>query len=137
MISISLLTFISLSALSLADELKQNGEECSCFLTNDSSSGYFSYHRFHDFRNVQSNFTGIPAVIEAYDDGSNLVPTSNFFGNSSGWNGDWDIQLWNNSDQLTPDGAANGDATVLMLNSANNVYIGTSPTSFFQQTVDV
>lgn len=113
-----------LSSLSVADELKQNGEECSCFLTNGSSSGYFTYHRFHDFRNVQTNFTGIPSVIESYDDDANLVATSNFFGNYSGWNGDWDIQTWNNSDQLSPDNFETGDATVLMQNSAANVYIG-------------
>lgn len=120
-ISLAILLF---STLSTADDPKQNGEECSCFLTNGSSSGYFNFHRFHDFRNIESNFTGIPNIINSFDNDSNLVPTSNFF-DSSGWENDWDIQTWNNSDSLAPDNFKTGDPTVLMRNSANNIYIRT------------
>lgn len=124
-----------LSTLSVADELRQNGEACDCFLTNGSSSSYFSYHRFHDFRNVVDlDLTVIPKVVESYDSDTNLVPTSDFFGKSSAWKGDWEIQMWNNSDQLTPLNAATGGPTVLMRNSANNVYIG-MPT--IQQTANL
>jgi hypothetical protein len=107
--------------LALAQVEKQNGEECSCFLTNGSSSSYFTNHRFYDFQNVQINTT-IPPLVTEYNNASNLQATSEFFIGDP-WNNDWSTQTWNNSDTLTPETAASGGATVLMLNSANNIYI--------------
>lgn len=46
--------------------------------------------------------------------------TSEYF-DADAWMADWEIQSWNNSDVMGDD-----NATVLMINSANNIYIGLS-----------
>ncbi|PMD29551.1 glycoside hydrolase family 16 protein [Hyaloscypha variabilis F] len=111
----SVLAGIFLFALTSAQ--KDNGNECSCFLTNGSSSGYFSYHRFHDFRNVAGASATPPTVISNENNATEAFATSDFF-LSDAWQNDWQIQNWNNSDSMSASGA-----TVLMINSANNIYI--------------
>jgi len=113
----SVLAGIFLFALTSAQ--KDNGNECSCFLTNGSSSGYFSYHRFHDFRNVAGASATPPTVISNENNATEAFATSDFF-LSDAWQNDWQIQNWNNSDSMSASGA-----TVLLINSANNIYIGT------------
>jgi hypothetical protein len=97
-----------------------NGNECSCFRTNGSSEGYFAYHRFFDYRNVVGAPVTPPAVISNADDATNAYATSEFFLNNT-WTNDWTIQNWNNSDSFEAT-----DASILMVNSPNNIYIGPS-----------
>jgi hypothetical protein len=108
---------------SLTSAQTDNGNECSCFRTNGSSAGYFTYHRFFDYRNVAGASATPPAVISNENNATEAFATSDFFLNDA-WTNDWTIQNWNNSD-----GMSSTDATVLMINSPNNVYIGTSPSS--------
>jgi len=89
----SVLAGIFLFALTSAQ--KDNGNECSCFLTNGSSSGYFSYHRFHDFRNVAGASATPPTVISNENNATEAFATSDFF-LSDAWQNDWQIQNWNN-----------------------------------------
>jgi len=98
-----------------------NGNECSCFRTNGSSQGYFAYHRFYDYRNVAGISSTAPAVVSNATNATNALATSDFFLNNA-WTNDWTTQNWNNSDSIESSGAS-----VLMVNSPNNVYIGTSP----------
>lgn len=100
-----------------------NGDECNCFRTNGSSQGYFAYHRFHDYRNVAAA-SPAPAVVSNVNSATNAPPTSNFFA-AAQWTSDWSIQNWNNSGDLNPDGGA----TVLRINSPNNIYIEQSKDS--------
>ncbi|KAI9647638.1 hypothetical protein NHQ30_004023 [Ciborinia camelliae] len=99
---------------------KDNGEECSCFLTDSASSGYFTYHRFHDFRTVAAASQTVPDLISNDSDTTSAGVTSDFF-DGAAWNGDWSTQNWNNSDSMVASGSS-----VLMVNSMNNVYIETS-----------
>ncbi|THV47653.1 hypothetical protein BGAL_0297g00100 [Botrytis galanthina] len=98
---------------------KDNGEDCSCFRTDSASSGYFTYHRFHDFRTVAAASQTVPDLISNESDTSNALATSEFFSGQA-WNNDWSTQNWNNSDSME------SGSGVLMVNSANNVYIETS-----------
>ncbi|TAQ91222.1 hypothetical protein B7494_g447 [Chlorociboria aeruginascens] len=101
---------------------KDNGAACSCFRTAGHSAGYFSYHRFHDFRNIPNIPKSIvPALIPSADNTTLAPATSDFF-ETDAWNNDWQIQNWNNSDSM-----ASANASILMVNSLNNVYIGRSP----------
>jgi beta-glucanase (GH16 family) len=101
----------------LATAQSDNGNECNCFRTNGSSQGYFTYHRFHDYRNVADPTTA-PTVISNPTNATNALATSNFFLQNA-WKNDWTIQNWNNSDSMAASGA-----TVTLVNSPNNVYIG-------------
>jgi hypothetical protein len=104
---------------------KDNGGECDCFKTNGSTEAYFSYHRFFDYRNVPFSLTSNPEILTSSSDTSNAQNSSAFFSQPS-WTADWAAQNWDNSDTLnTPD----SDATILMINSPNNVYIGMSSPS--------
>jgi hypothetical protein len=103
----------------IASAQTDNGNECSCFRTNGSSAGYFTYHRFFDYRNVAGASASPPAPISSEINATDALATSNFF-LTEAWTNDWTIQNWNNSDSMS-----STDATILMINSPNNVYIGT------------
>jgi len=114
-----------LSAVTVAQT--DNANECSCFRTNGSSAGYFINHRFHDFRNIADTASQVPALIQNASGTTNAPATSDFLA-SDIFAVDWQTQSWNNTDTL---GTGVTDATVLMINSQNNVYIGMfSPPSY-------
>jgi hypothetical protein len=118
MSSVALPLFIFCALLvSFATAQTDNGNECSCFLTNDSTAAYFTYHRFWDFRNIAAPLSTEPDVLIDPTLTLNAGPTSSYFTNEL-WTQDWTLQAWNNSDSMSADGA-----TVLMINSLNNVYI--------------
>jgi hypothetical protein len=121
-------SLVALFLLTLAVAQKDNGEECSCFLTNDTSSGYFTYHRFHDFRNVLTDSDSVPGIDTNVNTASSAAFSSDFFSGNA-WNADWAIQTWNNSDSS---GTLQNDATVLQVNSPDNIYIGIYPYSHHQ-----
>ncbi|CAJ2501357.1 Uu.00g042100.m01.CDS01 [Anthostomella pinea] len=98
---------------------------CNCFRTNTTTSHYFKNHKFFDFRDL-SQYARVPAPIVTAE-GSAAAPVTNAYFEGPAWTSTWSIQTWNNSAQLggsDSDGAATGsDASVLMVNSANNIYI--------------
>jgi hypothetical protein len=108
--------FLILPSLTIAQ--KDNANECDCFLTNETSSGYFTSHRFFDFRNVASAPSAAPTIVSSLPNITNSVYSSDFF-TKDAWKNDWTIQNWTNSDSMVTSGA-----TVSMANSLSNVYIG-------------
>ncbi|CRK24993.1 hypothetical protein BN1708_014096 [Verticillium longisporum] len=98
--------------------------ECNCFMTNGSSSDFFSDHIFFDFRSLKQ-YAKVPSIIGDEDDTAAADVTSDYF-NSNQWTGTWGIQTWNNSDRI---GADDNDASVLLINSPNNLYIEASDES--------
>ncbi len=103
-------------------------DECDCYQTNGSDPAYFARHQFFDFRSL-SQYAGVPDLIRDQQDSSDALATSDYF-LSDGWNDGWVLQSWNNSDQLERqrqegDDAAASDASYLLINSPNNVYIET------------
>jgi len=97
---------------------KDNGDECSCFRTNGSVEGYFTNHQFHDYRNVGGISSIVPTLITNITDTPIASATSYFFLNDA-WTSVWTAQNWNNSDSMVAN-----SASVLMVNSPSNVYIG-------------
>lgn len=93
-----------------------NDTGCDCFLTNGTNQAYYAQHRFYDFRSLQQ-YHGVTGLLTGQYDSSQAPNTSDFFA-SDEWNSAWDIQSWNNSDQLEP-----GVVPTLLVNSANNIYI--------------
>lgn len=120
----SILAVLLLSLSSFTSAEKDNADECDCFRTNGSSSGFFLNHQFHDYRNV-AGASSPPALTLNATNATNAVATSKFF-TQNAWKDEWAVQNWNNSDSL-----ANPDTTasILMVNTANNVYIGIFPNS--------
>jgi hypothetical protein len=116
----ALALFSILLLCTLGRAQKDNGGSCDCFKTNGSTGAYFSYHRFFDYRNVPYSLTSNPKVLTSASDSSNAPNTSAFFSRTS-WTADWAAATWDNSDSINK---PNSDATVFMINSPNNVYIG-------------
>lgn len=100
-----------LAQVELADSSK-----CNCYKSNGTSADYFKNHVFMDFRNL-GQFAGVPAVIDSQT-GTSAASTSSSYFRTDDWRGFWAIQRWNNSMLLTTT-----DATVLRINSPNNIYI--------------
>ncbi|KAI0200255.1 concanavalin A-like lectin/glucanase [Astrocystis sublimbata] len=95
---------------------------CNCYRTNTTTSHYFRNHKFFDFRSL-SQYARVPAPIETAQESADAPPTSAYF-QSPDWTGAWSIQSWNNSALMGGDSDVTGsDATVLMVNSPNNIYI--------------
>lgn len=94
------------------------GDQCSCFRTNGSSAGYFTSHRFLDYRNVSPASPEVPPLSSNITNTTNAFATSRFFLEDA-WRNDWTIQNWNNTDNVR-----SSAASVFMVNSPNNVYIG-------------
>lgn len=113
---LSSLSFLLLSTLSTAQ--KDNANTCDCFRTNGSQH-FYSDHIFRDFRNIGDNSGNVPAIITDAADSASALATSNYF-LSDDWKDIWATQTWNNSEVI-----AQNSASVLMVNSPNNVYIGT------------
>ncbi|GAP92025.2 putative glycoside hydrolase family 16 protein [Rosellinia necatrix] len=95
---------------------------CNCYRTNTSTSHYFRSHKFFDFRSL-SQYARVPAPIDTAQGNADAPVTSAYF-QSPEWTNAWAIQNWNNSAQMGGDSDVTGsDATVLMVNSPNNIYI--------------
>lgn len=107
-----------LTGTSFAQTLKKdNANQCECFRTNGSTH-YFANHIFRDFRSIGGNSGDVPAIITDEQDSADAPATSKYF-LSDAWQDIWVTQSWNNS-QVMEDNSA----SVLMINSPNNVYIG-------------
>ncbi|KAI1661685.1 glycoside hydrolase family 16 protein [Daldinia decipiens] len=107
-----------LTSLSLAAFQQVSNDQCNCFLTNGSRADYFTSHKFFDYRE-KSEYATVPALIGDPDDSSEADPASDYF-SSNEWIDNWTLQNWDNKASLS-----NGvsDATTLMVNSPNNVYL--------------
>jgi hypothetical protein len=91
------------------------GDGCTIFSTNGSTASYFEYHRFYDFRNIQTSRT----AQSTYSD-SSLSPASKIVNNAS-WTDDWGIRVQSK-------GAANDHALPMQYASSNvNLRTLTSP----------
>ncbi|KAK6209671.1 hypothetical protein QIS74_11255 [Colletotrichum tabaci] len=109
---------VALAPLAVADDHPYVADSvCNCYLTNSSES-YFTNHLFFDFRNL-SQYARVPDLLTDWDASANAPVTSDYF-NSDAWTSIWGIQNWNNTDKKGKDG---NDATIDMVNSANNIYI--------------
>jgi beta-glucanase (GH16 family) len=112
----SLVLLISAAVpLTAADPAVTDDSNCGCYLTNGNQSTYFSNHRFFDFRSLPQ-YAGVPSVIRDSKSSPDADPTSGYF-TSKEWSDFWMLGSWNNSN------GARADATVLMVNSPNNIYI--------------
>ncbi|KAK3902360.1 beta-glucanase [Staphylotrichum tortipilum] len=118
----SLILLISAAApLTSAEPSLTQDSSCGCYLTNGNQSAYFSDHRFFDFRSL-SQHAGVPDVINDSASTAGADPTSAYF-TSSDWSSFWMLGSWNNSN------GARADASVLMINSPNNIYIESDNTT--------
>ena len=100
-------------------EVKSDAD-CDCFRTNGTAANTFTTHKFFDFRSL-GQYAGVPDVIRDPDDTSQALATSDYFLGDE-WNDNWVTQSWNNSELLRDHSGIN-DATYLMVNSPNNLYI--------------
>ncbi|KAK4157981.1 beta-glucanase [Chaetomidium leptoderma] len=115
----SLILLISAAApLAAAEPTLTEDSHCGCYLTNGNQSTYFTDHRFFDFRSL-SQYASAPPVIRDVEATPGAQRTSAYF-NSTEWTDFWMLGSWNNSN------GARNDASVLMVNSPNNVYIEAS-----------
>jgi beta-glucanase (GH16 family) len=96
---------------------------CHCYKTNATTSNYFAHHKFFDFRQL-SQYVNVPGVKPDPDSNANAPPPSNYF-QSQDWTGTWGVQNWNNSHVFAYNDSdvTGSDASVLMVNSPNNIYI--------------
>ena len=101
----------------------KSDSDCDCYRTNGSVANTFTTHKFFDFRSL-GQYAGVPDVIRDPDDTSQALATSDYF-LSDEWNDHWVLQHWNNSELMRDDTGIN-DATYLLVNSPNNVYIEAS-----------
>ena len=114
------LAFIALLGLfPLTYAQKDNSQDCSCYVTSGTTSpSYFTYHNFHDFRNVPAtksdNFILPAPIVSASQDNGTEPVTSTFFA-SPAFSNDWSIQTWTSH--------ASEVAPFSRVNSPQNVYI--------------
>lgn len=92
--------------------------KCNCYLTNTTTKNFFKTHNFFDFRNMVQYVNVAQPIQDPAANGDAGVTSSYFQG--SQWNKFWEIQSWNNSEKLN--GSLGGDASILMVNSPNNIY---------------
>ena len=112
----SLIILISATVpLAAAEPSLTEDSQCGCYLTNGNRSTYFAGHKFFDFRSL-SEYAGVPAVIQDANASAGADETSAFF-TTPVWTDFWMLGTWNNSN------GARADATVLMVNSPNNIYV--------------
>ncbi|KAL1858141.1 hypothetical protein VTK73DRAFT_7917 [Phialemonium thermophilum] len=103
---------------------------CHCYKTNATSSNYFAHHKFFDFRQLAA-YARVPPLLQDANATANAPPPSPYF-LAPEFAGSWAVQSWNNSEALRANKSdpLASDATVLMVNSPNNIYIerNTDPT---------
>lgn len=123
----SIRLWIALAVLSsaisavLGDLPTTNDSKCNCYLTNTTTKNYFSSHKFFDFRNM-TQYVNVPDPLQDPVASTNAPVTNGYFSGTN-WTDYWAIQTWNNSAMMGGNSAVTGsDATVLMVNTPNNVY---------------
>lgn len=96
---------------------------CNCYRTNATTSNYFAHHLFFDFRNLPQ-YARVPPLIGDPDGNTQAAAASSYFSLPQ-WTNYWAAQNWNNSEMMRMNNSdlSGSDATVLMVNSPNNVYV--------------
>jgi hypothetical protein len=89
-----------------------NGNGCTTFSINGSTPTHFEYHRFYDFRNIQSTAKPLNSSSDL-----TALPLSKSV-NDTSWTTDWKIQVGSR--------AASNNGTIAMQYSAASAYIGRS-----------
>ncbi|KAG5979481.1 hypothetical protein E4U55_005119 [Claviceps digitariae] len=118
-----LTTAVSLATTALAAATPISDSKCTCYLANGTEPTFYQAHRFFDFRSLAHvASSSAPDVLSSAKDTSSAPPSSSFF-TSPLWTSTWQTQSWNNSKSETLGGLLNGDATILMVNSPNNIFI--------------
>ncbi|KAK4937715.1 hypothetical protein LTR10_021725 [Elasticomyces elasticus] len=115
------LNYDKLPGSAYARSLHDNSPDCDCYVTNGSSSAFFEYHRFYDFRNVGdgSIYDHEPAnVTNSQSNGDE--PGQQGYLNTSAFAKDWNIQNWGHERE-------GPDYPVTVQNSPQNVFIGHDP----------
>ncbi|RJE26483.1 hypothetical protein PHISCL_01193 [Aspergillus sclerotialis] len=112
-----LLAFYASLCIANADILQENSKDCDCYVTNGSSSAYFLYRRFFDFRNIP-NSNGVynlepPNVTSSQDAGGELGQKG--YLNSTVFADDWELQTWGRTPRPT--------TLLRMQNSKQSIYI--------------
>ena len=119
----ALLFGVALKSAAYNIDYHQNSESCDCYVTNSTSSAYYTSHRFFDFRNFNSSdgfdYSEEPANVTNSED-QGLEPSQRGFLNSTDFTKDWMIRTWGRDRSLP-------DTPVAFQNSAQNVYIQTQP----------
>ncbi|KAG6002867.1 hypothetical protein E4U21_002719 [Claviceps maximensis] len=115
----SRITAVFMATTSVAAATTMSDSKCTCYRTNGTDPTFYKAHQFFDFRSLAhfASNSG-PNVLSSAEDTSSAPPTSSFF-TSPLWTSTWQTQSWNNSKS----GRLNGDATILMINSPNNIFI--------------
>ena len=112
----SLITLVAITfQLASATPSLTDDSKCECYLTNGTKASFFETHRFLDFRNLEKHANVPPTISKSNDSGS--APVTSAYFTTDEWTDTFWVQNWNNS-HVTRE-----DATVLMVNSPNNVYI--------------
>ncbi|KAI2630985.1 glycoside hydrolase family 16 protein [Hypoxylon sp. NC1633] len=112
-----LLVISSLGPLCMAAYQAISNDRCDCYLTDGSSSNWFSNHKFFDFRE-RSDDVHVPAIIDSSTASSEASATNRYL-QSDEWTDNWVLQSWDNAASLK---SPQSDASVLMVHSPNNVY---------------
>lgn len=97
-------------------------DQCDCYLTDGRDPGYYTQHRFWDFRNL-AEYAGIPDTIAGENASAEADVTSKYF-KTKAWKNFWSIQSWSN--RRSHDTLSYG-AMFPMVNSPNNIYIRSNP----------
>lgn len=113
------LAVLAAVVLAATDSDVVDEDACSCYLTNGTVPAYYSEHAFFDFRDL-GDYAGVPDPIRNETRAVKASTTSEYF-DSDDWDSAWGIQYWSNRNSGGV--SLSGDASVLMVNSANNVYI--------------
>jgi beta-glucanase (GH16 family) len=98
-------------------------DKCGCFRTNSSTSAYFAHHHFIDFRSLTQHARS-PNVLADANANTNARESADFFTHSN-FTSMWSPQSWNNADlmKMNNSDVSGSDATLLMVNSKNNIFI--------------
>jgi hypothetical protein len=118
---------ISLLSICIVTAAALQTTPCGCYVVNPNSTdaAYFLNHTFRDYRSL-SQYASVPPLITEAENTVIAPPTSDFFAANTQFNQDWTIQNWDNGYNGSD---TTGSATMLMVNSMNNLYIGMLPLS--------
>lgn len=127
-INVFVATILAIAPISSTKEIlvetpsKDNSDECDCYIVSGPQPGYFTYHRFFDFRNISddgdNDYTEAPPLITEIQNTGGQNATSAFL-NTTDFQGNWTII----------DQPVDSTSPVPSVNSAQNIYISRNSTS--------
>ena len=111
------LLFCSILGTVSGNTLHDNSPECDCYVTDGSSSAYYTYHRFFDFRGLRGSsglYDHEPANVTEEQSLGQEVGQRGYL-NSTEFAKDWKILTWGKE--------PSSDRPVKFRNSRQNVWI--------------